>query len=87
MRASPTLAHVRIASHRYVANRITEVVAPLLPGVSKKAVWLRVRLSIEYGYTTDEMLNEEDRIPRSEIFRDAARILSMALLDLQRRAD
>ena len=64
-----------------------DVVAPLLPGVSRKAVWRRVRLSIEYGYTTDGMLNEEDRIPRSEIFRDAARILSMALLDLQRRPD
>jgi hypothetical protein len=50
-------------------------------------VWRRVRLSIEYGYTTDEMLNEEDRIPHREIFRDAARILSMALLDLQRRPD
>ena len=59
----------------------------MLPGVSRKAVWRRVRLSIEYGYTTDEMLNEEDRIPRNEIFRDAARILSMALLDLQRRGD
>jgi hypothetical protein len=33
------------------------------------------------------MLNEEDRIPHREIFRDAARILSMALLDLQRRPD
>jgi hypothetical protein len=50
-------------------------------------VWRRVRLAIEYGYTTDEMLNEEDRIPRGDIFRDAARILSMALLDLQRRPD
>ena len=87
LRASPKLAHVRIASHRYVTDRITDVVAPLLPGVSRKAVWRRVRLSIEYGYTTDEMLNEEDRIPRNEIFRDAARILSMALLDLQRRGD
>ena len=42
---------------------------------------------VEYGYATDEMLDEEDRISRNDIFRDAARILSMALLDLQRGDD
>ncbi|WP_315834236.1 TetR/AcrR family transcriptional regulator [Bradyrhizobium prioriisuperbiae] len=87
LRASPKLAHVRVASHRFVTDRITDAFAPLLPGVPRKALWRRVRLTVEFGYATDEMLDEEDLIPRNDIIRDAARILNLAMLDLQRRDD
>jgi AcrR family transcriptional regulator len=87
LRASPKLAHVRVASHQFVTDRITDAFAPLLPGVPRKALWRRVRLTVEFGYATDEMLDEEDRIPRNDIFRDAARILNLAVLDLQRPLD
>jgi AcrR family transcriptional regulator len=84
LRASPKLAHVRVASHQFVTDRITDAFAPLLPGVSRKALWRRVRLTVEFGYAVDEMLDEEDRISRNDIFRDASRILNLAVLDLQR---
>ena len=87
LRASPKLAHVRVASHQFVTDRITDAFAPLLPGVPRKALWCRVRLTVEFGYATDEMLDEEDRISRNDIFRDAARILNLAVLDLQRPPD
>jgi AcrR family transcriptional regulator len=87
LRASPKLAHVRVASHQFVTDRITDAFASLLPGVPRKALWRRVRLTVEFGYATDEMLDEEDRISRNDIFRDAARILNLAVLDLQRPLD
>jgi AcrR family transcriptional regulator len=87
LRASPKLAYVRVASHQFVTDRITDAFAPLLPGVPRKALWRRVRLTVEFGYATDEMLDEEDRISRNDIFRDAARILNLAVLDLQRLLD
>jgi len=85
LRASPKLAHVRVASHRFVTDRITDAFAPLFPGVPRKALWRRVRLTVEFGYATDEMLDEEGLIPRNDIIRDAARILNLAMLDMQRR--
>jgi AcrR family transcriptional regulator len=85
LRASPKLIHVRVASHRFVTDQITEALAPRFPGLPKKTLWRCIRLTVEYGYATDEMLHEEDRIPRNELFQEAARILSLAILDLQPR--
>jgi AcrR family transcriptional regulator len=81
MRAVPQLAHVRVESHREVTDAMLEVYAPLLPKVSKRALWLRLRMTVEYGYAVDEMLHEEDRISRDEIFREAAVLLSNARLE------
>ncbi|WP_210254820.1 TetR/AcrR family transcriptional regulator [Methylocapsa sp. S129] len=82
LRASPALAHVRIASHRFVTDRIVDVYAGLLPNASREALWRRIRLLVEYGYATDEMLSEEDRIPHDEIFREAARTLRLAFQEM-----
>ena len=79
LRASPRLAHVRIASHRLVTDRMTEVYAPLLPHMSREVVWRRLRLSVEFGFAADEMLHEETLIPRDDIIRDAATLLRHAL--------
>jgi AcrR family transcriptional regulator len=82
LRASPKLAHVRIASHRFVTDRIVDVFAPLVPDAPRELLWRRVRLAVEYGYATDEMVNEEDRIPRDEVFKEAARFLRLAFTDI-----
>jgi AcrR family transcriptional regulator len=79
LRAVPHLAHVRIASHRLVTDRMTEVYAPLLPNMSREVIWRRLRISVEFGFATDEMLNEETLIPRDDILRDAAALLRHAL--------
>jgi AcrR family transcriptional regulator len=86
LRASPRLAHVRVASHRLVTDRIAEVYAPLVPRVARDLVWRRIRLAVEYGYATDEMLNEEDRIAGEDILRESANILRLAIEDLMRRS-
>lgn len=80
LRAVPQLAHVRVKSHREVTDAMLEVYAPLLPHVSRKVLWRRLRMTVEYGYAIDEMLNEEDRIPRDEIFREAALLFANAPL-------
>jgi hypothetical protein len=55
--------------------------APLVPKMSKRELWRRVRVSIEFGFAVDEMLNEEDRIKRNDIIREAARMLQWTLRD------
>jgi AcrR family transcriptional regulator len=81
LRAVPQLAHVRIESHRLVTDRLVKVYAPLVPELSKKVLWRRVRISIEFGFAVDEMLNEEDSIKRDDIIKEAARMLRWSLRD------
>jgi AcrR family transcriptional regulator len=81
MRAVPQLAHVRIESHREVTDAMLEVYAPLLPKVNKRALWRRLRMTVEIGYAVDEMLHEENRLSRDEIFREAAELLGNARLE------
>jgi AcrR family transcriptional regulator len=81
MRAVPQLAHVRVESHREVTDAMLEVYAPLLPKVNKRALWRRLRMTVEYGYAIDEMLHEEDRLSRDEIFHEAAEFLDNVRLE------
>ena len=55
--------------------------APLLPDASRKAVWRRLRMTVEYGGTLGEMLHADDPIPRDDIFREAATLLASAQLE------
>jgi len=80
LRAVPQLTHVRIESHRLVTDRMTDVYAPLLPDLPREVLWRRLRISVEFGFAADEMLNEETLIPRDDILRDAAAILRHSLL-------
>ncbi len=75
LRAVPQLAHVRLVSHRLVTDRMTEVYAPLLPHLPRDVIWRRVRLSIEFGFSLEEMMAEEDRIPPDVAVAEAARWL------------
>ena len=79
LRATPSLAQVRIASHRLVTDRMVAAYAPYLPRIPREVLWRRMRLSIEYGFATDEMLNEETAIAPDDLLRDAAAILRHAL--------
>lgn len=81
LRAVPQLAHVRVESHREVTDAMLEVYAPLLPRMNRRTLWRRLRMSVELGYAIDEMLIEEDRIPRDEIFREAASLFASISLE------
>jgi AcrR family transcriptional regulator len=81
LRAVPQLAQLRIDSHRLVTDRMVKVYAPLVPELSKKVLWRRVRISTEFGFAMDEMLTEENLIKRSDIIRETARLLRWSLRD------
>lgn len=81
LRAVPQLAHVRLVSHRLVTERMTEVYAPLLPHLPREVIWRRVRLSIEFGFSLEEMMAEEDRIPPDVAVAEAARWLRKVFED------
>lgn len=81
LRAVPQLAHVRLVSHRLVTERMTEVYAPLLPHLPREVIWRRVRLSIEFGFSLEEMMAEEDRIPPDVAVPEAARWLRKVFED------
>lgn len=80
LRAVPQLTHVRIESHRLVTDRMADAYAPLLPNLPREVLWRRLRISVEFGFAADEMLNEETLIPRNDILADAAKILRHSLL-------
>lgn len=79
LRAVPQLIHIRIESHRYVADRITDVLAQHLPDYDRDDLWARVRLCIELGFAVDEMLTEEKRVSRDAVFLRAAELLAHVL--------
>jgi AcrR family transcriptional regulator len=81
LRAVPQLAHVRLDSHRLVTGQLTDVYARYLPHLPREELWRRVRIAVEFGYATDEMLIEEERIPTDLLVREAARIINYALFD------
>lgn len=80
LRAVPQLAHIRVASHREATDRLAAVYAPLLPQARRAGLWRRLRVLVEFGYASGEMLDEEDRLSRDDIFHEAASLLAGALL-------
>jgi AcrR family transcriptional regulator len=81
MRAVPQLAHVRLESHNEVTDALLEAYAPLLPKMNRRLLWRRLRMTVEFGYSVDEMLHDDDRFSRDEILRDAAHLLSTSRLE------
>ncbi len=81
MRAVPQLGHVRLESHNEVTDALLEAYAPLLPKMNKRVLWRRLRMTVEFGYAVDEMLHDDERFTRDEIFRDAAHLLSTSSLE------
>ena len=69
LRAVPRLAHIRLASHHFVTDQMTDVYMASLPGVPREVVRRRTRLAVEIAYSVDEML-KEDADARDDIFAD-----------------
>lgn len=69
LRAVPRLAPVRLASHHFVTDLLTDVYATYLPGVPRERIRRRTRLAVEIAYSVDEMLKEE-RDGEDEVFED-----------------
>lgn len=82
LHSSSRLEHVRIESHRYVSDKLTDVFAPMLPGRSRAFIWLRMRMLVEFGYVATELVHAESGIDREEILAEAARMQRLVLLDL-----
>ena len=79
LHATPQLVHVRVESHRYVTDRLTDAYARYLPGVDRDDLWQRVRLSVELGFAADEMLHEETRVSPAMILHQTATLLRGSL--------
>lgn len=86
LHSSPHLEHVRVESHRFVADRLTDAYAPLLPMRTREEIWLRMRMTVEFGYVTVEMLHAETGAPRDKVIAETARLLRLATLDLMEPA-
>lgn len=70
MHAVPSLAPIRLASHNYVADVLTDTYHVYLQHVPREVLRRRVRLSVELAYSIDEMMKEED-VDREAILQDA----------------
>ena len=86
LHASPQLVHVRLESHRHVTDRLTAACTPHLPGIDRDALWSRLRLAVELGFSADEMLYEEGRVSADAVLAEVASMLRFALLDLTAKA-
>src|SRR3546814_270398 len=82
LHASPQLVHVRLESHRPVADRLTDACLPYLPCLGRETLWARLRLAVELGFVADELLYEEDRVSADAVRSETASMLRAALLDL-----
>ena len=81
LHASPQLVHVRLESHRHVADRLTEACRAHLPRIDRATLWPRLRLAVEIGFAVDEMLYEEGRVSAEAMFAEVAAMLRRALLE------
>lgn len=82
LHSTPHLEHVRVESHRFVTDQLTDAYVALLPNRTREQIWRRVRMMVEFGYVTVEMLHVESLVPRDNIFAEAERMLRLATLDL-----
>ena len=82
LHSSPRLEHVRIESHRYVTDKLTDIYAPMLPRHSRAFIWLRMRMLVEFGYVATELLHAESGIDREAILAETARMQKLVTLNL-----
>lgn len=81
LRAVPQLAHVRIESHRQVTDQLFAVYARHLPAVDPEILWMRVRISVEFGFAADEMIAEDTGLPREALLRQSALMMQSLRFD------
>lgn len=71
LRSVPALTPLRLQSHNYVTDLLTDTWCRYLPHIDRDTIRLRTRLSVEMAASMDEMLKEED-FDQDRVFRDAA---------------
>lgn len=71
LRSVPSLTPVRLHSHNYVTDLLTDIYHRYLPHVDRETIRRRTRLSVEMAYSMDEMLKEED-FDQKKLLQDAA---------------
>src|SRR3546814_3026521 len=54
LHASPQLVHVRLESHRHVADRPTDACLPYLPCIGRETLGARLRPAVDLGFVADE---------------------------------
>ncbi|WNO53865.1 TetR/AcrR family transcriptional regulator [Stakelama saccharophila] len=74
LRAVPSLAPLRLYSHNYVADALTDIYLRYLPQVPRPLLRRRVRMGVEMAYSIDEMLKEED-VDEAQLLEDAHFVL------------
>src|SRR3546814_16108730 len=83
LHASPQLVHVRLESHRHVADRLVDAAIPHLAPIDREILWMRLRLAVELGFAADELPYEEDRVSADAVRSETASVLRAALLELK----
>lgn len=81
LRALPNLSHVRVESQRMNTDQVFQFYRKIMPNVDPELLWQRLRIRAEFGWMVDELAIEEDRLPHDVLFREAARMISLALVD------
>lgn len=82
LHSSPRLEHIRIESHRFVTDKLTDVFARFLPGRPRDEIWLRMRMLVEFGYVATELLHAETGISREAILAETTKMQTSATLAL-----
>lgn len=67
LRAVPSLAEIRLASHAEVTARICLVIGGLLPDIDPAALRLRARLAVDTGYAAIELALEDPSLSAHDI--------------------
>ncbi len=71
LHAVPSLTPIRLASHHFVTDLLTDLYHRYLPHMDRAILRRRTRLSVEFAYSLDEMLKEES-VDVEKTFEDAA---------------
>ncbi|MDE1146793.1 MAG: TetR/AcrR family transcriptional regulator [Azospirillaceae bacterium] len=69
LRAVPSLAAIRLASHEAVTDRICRAMEPLLPEVNPVELRLRARIAVDAGYAAVEMALDNPDLEPARICR------------------
>ncbi|MCP9223560.1 TetR/AcrR family transcriptional regulator [Erythrobacter sp. LQ02-29] len=75
LRASPRLAHIRLESHHYVTDLLTDAYIRAGSTLPRDELWRRLRLTVEIGFAVDELVAEDDSVRPGEVFEQTAKLM------------
>ncbi|MEO0448761.1 MAG: TetR/AcrR family transcriptional regulator [Pseudomonadota bacterium] len=82
LHATPILTNVRLDSHRVVARYLADQVLQLWPQIDQARAFHHMRLGVELGYATIEMVFDETELDERAIVETATNLLTRNLQDL-----